>query len=356
MKLFRRGDVWWGRWSVNGRQVRLSSHTSDESLAKQYLATKYGESFREVRLGDKPRRTWEEATTKYLEKNRNLKTYGKYAYQSEWWTKELKKKGITYIDELDPEVIEKICLEALATPKKRGGGKRTPADVNRKIAYLRAVTNAVYRKYRWVDGVPPLFAMLPGEIERDKALDPSEVLRLARALPEPYGTMAKFAVATGLRRMNVLRLRWEYVDLGARMVRLPHQIMKNGQELRLPLNSLAVEILRGQIGKSNEWVFIKKDGNPPGEIPSKVWTAATKKAGLEGIRWHDLRHSWATILGESGIPEQEIQKLGGWKDARMVKRYSNLSVGHLSKAAEVVSGAFSTDLAQADLDSFQKAA
>lgn len=356
MKLFRRGDVWWGRWSVNGRQVRISSHTSDEQLAKQYLANKYSDSFREVKLGEKPRRTWEEATKRYLERHGDLKTHSDYAKKSEWWTKQLKKKGITYIDELDPDAIEKICKEELARPKQRGGGKRTPADVNRKIAYLRAVTNAVYREYRWIDGVPPLFAMLPGEIERDVTLEPTEVLRLERALPEPYGTMAKFAVATGLRRMNVLKLRWEYVDLGARMLRLPQQIMKNGKALRIPLNSLAVEILRAQSGQSDEWVFPKENGKPAGEIPSKVWSAAMKKAGLDGVRWHDLRHTWATILGESGIPEQEIQKLGGWKDARMVKRYSNLSVSHLSKAAEVVSGAFSTNLAQPDLDEFQKAA
>jgi integrase len=349
MRIFRRGSTWWYDFSIGGQRVRGSCDTDNEAKARQVLAEKHSQVWQKQKLGVRVRRSWAEATERYLKEHEALRTIETYRWQSEWWTEAFKLRNLTYIDELHPDVIKVIRDQEFARPKLRGGGKRSVADVNRKIAYLRAVVNAVYREYRWLEGEPPLYRMLPGEIERDMALEPAQVLRLAEVLPEPYGIMAKFAVATGLRRGNVLKLRWEYVDLGARMIRLPHQVMKNGKALRLPLNSMAVEILRSQWGKSDEWVFPRADGTVASEVSSKVWDKATKAAGLDGFRWHDLRHTWATILGESGVSEQEIQRLGGWKDARMVKRYANLSVDHLSKAAEVVSESFGTNPAQGGL-------
>lgn len=346
MRIFRRGETWWYDFSIEGERFRGSCQTDNETKAKQVLSEEHSKVWQQKKLGVTARRTWAEATQRYLNEHAELRTIETYRSQSEWWGEEFKKRGLVYIDELHPDIIRQIRDAEHARPKQRGGGKRSVADVNRKIAYLRAVVNSVYREYRWLVGEPPLYRMLPGEIERDTVLEPSEVLRLAEALPDPYGVMARFSVATGLRQANVLGMRWEWVSLGERMVRLPHVVMKNGKALRIPLNSMAVDILRSQWGKSDEWVFPRADGGPASEVPSKLWEQALEKAGLEGVRWHDLRHTWATILGECGVSEQEIQRLGGWKDPRMVKRYSNLSVGHLSRAAEVVSESFGTNLAQ----------
>lgn len=350
MKLFKRGDVWWGRWSVDGKQVRVSSHTSDEKLAKQYLSQKYSESFREEQLGELPRKTWTQATERYLEEHEHLRTYSSYERYSKWWTEVFKKNKLSWLDDLTPDVIKKIRDEEYNRPKQRGGGKRGPADVNRKIAYLRAVMNAVYEEYRWFGdkASAPLYRFIPGEVERLRFLKPDEVLRLVNVLPEPYGSAARFAVATGLRRSNVLGLRWSDVDLGSRTVTIQGEVMKNGQTLRIPLNELGVETLRAQMGKSKDLVFPRMDGDQVNEIPSKVWKAAIKKAGLTNVRWHDLRHTWASLARQNGVPTEVLQELGGWRDARMVMRYSHLSIDHLKGHAEALDRAFSTDLAQSE--------
>lgn len=351
MKLFKRGNVWWGYWTLDGKRQRVSSGISDERLAREYLAKKFGQSFREVRLDEKKERTWEEATQRYLDEHQHRKTIGAYASQSAWWTEQFKKEGITALNQITPDAVNKIKNAEFRRPKKRGGGKRSPADVNRKIAYLRAVMNAAYREYQWYGKgeEPPLFRFIPGEVDRERYLTAAEVNRLAAALPEPYGAMALMAVATGLRRGNVLQMRWDQVDLGSRSLKLPKEIMKNGRALRIPLSGMAVDTLRSQFGKSKEWVFPKADGNPATEIPSKVWAAAVEKAGLDDVRWHDLRHTWASLLRQQGLPLEVIQELGGWRDARMVKRYSHLSIDHLLEAAKQLDKAFgngvSTNLA-----------
>jgi integrase len=54
-----------------------------------------------------------------------------------------------------------------------------------------------------------------------------------------------------------------------------------------------------------------------------------EQAGLEDFRWHDLRHTWASIMRQGGVSLDVLQELGGWKQQRMVQRYAHLTVAHL---------------------------
>lgn len=340
MKYFKRGNIWWGRWTVNGEQVRVSSKTSDERLAKQYLADEYAKSFRQERLGEKPRKTWAEAIERYLEDRKHLKSYNSYEAHKVWWDKTLKAKGLTYIDQLTPDVIRSIRDEELARPKERGGGQRSAGDVNRKIALIRAVMVAAHREYRWLDGEAPLYRFVSGERQRLRCLKPEEVVRLSKALPQGYSEMAMMAVATGLRRRNILRMKWDQIDFGKRLIRVDGELMKNGETLVLPLNQMAIDVLN-RCRNETAWVFPLIDGKRPlNEVASKVWAKACEKAGLDDLRWHDLRHTWASLLRQNGVPMAVLKELGGWKDARMVERYAHLDVSHLSEHASVMDSAF----------------
>jgi integrase len=342
MNIYKRGKIWWGSWTVNGKRERISSGTEVEAQARAYLTKKQAESFQLRRLSEKPRRTWSEATERYLAEHSSLRTIDAYRGQSEWWTNQLETKKVNYLDEITPDIVAAIRDKEYARPKERGGGRRSPADINRKLAYLRAVFNAAYREYRWfgVGEEPPLFRQLKGERQRQRYLEPHEVLRLAEHLPNPINSMAIFAAATGLRQANVLYLRWDQVNVTKRTIILPSEIMKNGQPHSIPINDVAMAILRERLGKSADWVFTNATGQPIRGISSKVWAKAVAKAGLEGLRWHDLRHTWASIARQRGLPPELIQELGGWKDPRMVQRYSHLSTDHLQEAANEIGQAF----------------
>lgn len=347
MKVTQRGSVWWGRWSVKGERFQVSSGTSDETLAREILSKKYAESFREKALGEKPRRTWAKATERYLEEHEDLNTYDEYVKKSAWWDTRFEEQKVVYLDEITPDLVKEIRKWWMSVPKQRGGGKRSPADVNRYIAYLRAVMNAAYREYRWfaTGEEPPLYRFEPGEVTRLRFLQPDEVDRLVDALPAPYGMAARFAVATGLRRRNVLRLQWDQVDQQSKSATILGEYMKNGDLLRIPLNDKALQVLREQANDS-EYVFVKDSGAPAKEIPSKVWKRACKAAGLKNLRWHDLRHTWASLMRQQGVALEVIQELGGWKSLAMVERYAHLSIDHLRDAASVIDGLFGTNLVQ----------
>jgi integrase len=76
------------------------------------------------------------------------------------------------------------------------------------------------------------------------------------------------------------------------------------------------------------------EGHPVEQVNTKAWRHALKRAGIEDFRWHDLRHTWATLQRQAGTPTHELQRLGGWKTQSMVERYAHLAPEGLHYAAE----------------------
>ena len=153
--------------------------------------------------------------------------------------------------------------------------------------------------------------------------------RLRKQLPPHQRAMAAFALATGLRQANILRLEWSQVDLKRRVAWIHADQAKSDKALGVPLSDEAVRVLRAQIGRHQQWVF-PYHGRPVTEIKT-AWAKALARAGIERFTWHDLRHTWASWHIMAGTPVEVLQKLGGWADIRMVLRYSHLDPGYLSQ-------------------------
>jgi integrase len=136
--------------------------------------------------------------------------------------------------------------------------------------------------------------------------------------------MAVFSVATGLRHANVTGLEWRFVDLARKHAWIPGDKHKNGRPHSVPLNAMALAVLRQQVGKHADRVFTYR-GEPVTGVNAKAWTAALKRAGINDFRWHDLRHTFATWHRQAGTPTHELQRLGGWKTGHMVERYAHVA-------------------------------
>lgn len=87
-------------------------------------------------------------------------------------------------------------------------------------------------------------------------------------------------------------------------------------------------------------------GEPYKRVYTKAWQKTLKRAGIENFRWHDLRHTWASWLAQKGVPLNDIQEMGGWETAAMVRRYAHLSPAHLAHRAQVLDGLIDTKSAQ----------
>lgn len=137
--------------------------------------------------------------------------------------------------------------------------------------------------------------------------------------------------------MNVTGLQWSEVDLVRRHALIHPDQAKTRKAIPVPLNEVAIEIIRKQLGKHQQFVFTYK-GNHIIQCNTKAWRNALKRAGIESFRWHDLRHTWASWHVQNGTSLQELQQLGGWTSFEMVLRYAHLSSAHLKAAAERIGG------------------
>jgi integrase len=326
MGIYLRQKQWWYCITVKGKEHRGSCKTQDRQQAQEIHDRLRAEVWRGRVVKDVQKHTLSEAIDRFLRERGNKRSWKDDQRYGDWWKEQLRSAQVILLEDVTPDVVADIRDEEL--------GKVAPATVNRKLAFLRSVINAAHREWMWLEQAPK-FRLVPGEVTRRRFLTPEEVERLVRALARPYADMALLSVATGLRQGNVLGLKWGNVNLATRRLTLPDEVMKNGLPFSCPLNETAVSVLRKWLGRHDEYVFSKERISG---VPSKMWARALKDAGLVDVRWHDLRHTWASLMRQAGVGLDDLQELGGWESRTMVQRYAHLDVGHLAPKAAALDG------------------
>lgn len=173
-------------------------------------------------------------------------------------------------------------------------------------------------------------------------LSAAEWARLRAKLPPHLLPAVEFSLATGLRRANVFGLQWPAVNLANRTVTIWARRAKGRKTLHLPLSDWAVAVLRGQVGKHETMVFpyvrttSKRTISKRMIDPKTAWGAALEAAKVDDLRWHDLRHTWATWSVQAGMPLKVLQELGGWATLDMVMVYAHAAPSHLQQWANAV--------------------
>lgn len=204
----------------------------------------------------------------------------------------------------------------------------TAGNFNRNLALIVAIHNAAGVK-------PPKVKRKPNPPGRTRWLTAEEWKRLRNALAKRSQVLcdaAAFTLETGLRENNVLELEWGQVDPKRRMAFLHGDQMKGRVALGVPLNDAACAILESRRGIDKRWVFGNPD-YPLSRASNRAWREARTEAKLEDVRWHDLRHTWASWHRMNGTSLGDLQDLGGWKSHQMVRRYAHLSPDHLAEVA-----------------------
>lgn len=172
---------------------------------------------------------------------------------------------------------------------------------------------------------------------------------LLAALDEHWRPFFATAIYTGLRLGELLALKWD--DLSWRsekllvrrsLYRKKFVAPKSGKSREVPMNSKLVALLRSSRHLKGDLVFSSQSGNPldPSNV-KKPFFAALKRAGLRKIRFHDLRHSFASQLVSASVPLKVVQELLGHASITMTLRYAHLAPGVTKSAVEVLCGAAS---------------
>lgn len=323
MSLCKRGGSWWIDVAApNGERIRQSSGTPNKALAQEYHDRLKAELWRLAKLGEKPRRTWNDAVVRWLKESGDKATIGSDRIHLRWLDRHLNGKSL--------DTISRALVDRITDAKLAEGVSN--ATVNRVLEVLRAVLRRCVNDWEWLDRAPQV-RMLKEPTRRIRFLDRAEAQKLLACLPAHLADMAAFTLATGLRRANVTGLLWSQVDLERRLAWIHPDQAKARKAIAVPLNAEAVLVLQRWRGKHPTRVFCFR-GRPVVQVSTKAWYSALQRAGIDDFRWHDLRHTWASWHVQNGTPLYALQELGGWESPEMVRRYAHFSAEHLAPFAD----------------------
>jgi integrase len=228
--------------------------------------------------------------------------------------------------------LSAVNRDVIEAARKKLAETRAPATVNRYMAVMRTVLRAAVT-WGWIQYAPKIAIPTLREAE-PRFITREEFAQLLEHLPPHMKPIAQFAVLTGLRTANIRELVWGRVDLDRAHLWIPGLSAKGHRAIGIPLSADAVAVLRAiPRVEGQERVFLYDEVPLRQSFGKRTWRKACKKAGLEGLRFHDLRHTWASWLMQDGVPAYAIQSLGGWAGPKMVDRYAHLSPDHLKQYA-----------------------
>jgi len=176
---------------------------------------------------------------------------------------------------------------------------------------------------------------------RVRYLEPGELRGLMEACPPWLRPIVGLALASGMRRGELLKVRWADVDVPRGRILLSHT--KNGEPRYAYLNKLSLQVIESlgpQEHKSTAKLF-------PSVTPAQVTVAfirSCNEVGIEDFSMHDLRHTAASWMRMKGADIHTIALLLGHKDLRMAMRYSHLSPGFLGEAVQTLDTVFTEPL------------
>ncbi len=271
----------------------------------------------------------EAVIARYLTTATHKRAYQDDLFFATWWKQWFQGERLNAIT---PARIEEARQHLL-------GQGRTPGRVNRYHAWLRHVLNVVIRDGKLLSNPATKIKMYKESKGRTRYLSPKEEAQLLTHLGPRHGPYARFAILTGLRQQEQLRLQWKDVDQERGFLTLRQT--KAGEVQYVPLNQEALGILRSlDSWQHSKWVFPSQNPAQPLDrcnFMNRYYRKAVREAGIEWATWHDLRHTFASRLAMRGVPLQTIAALLRHSTTNLVKRYAHLSPSYLKDAAEEVS-------------------
>ena len=322
MSLYKRKDssVYWVKLHHGGKIVQRSTGTADKVKAQEYHDKLKSSLWDQERLGVRPRYSWQQAAGRWIEETSHKATHKEDIAKLKWLHSIL---GELMLDEITLDVIAKIKAARIK--------QASQSTANRFLALVRSILKRAVEEWDWLEKAPKvkLFKESAGRV---RFITPEQVQALLHELPAHQQDMVLFALQTGLRQSNVVKLEWSEINLEQAHMWVNSADSKNRKAIAVPLNREALAALHRQTGKHPVRVFTYKE-KPISNANTHAWKNALKRAGIEDFRWHDLRHTWASWHRMQGTPTHELQQLGGWKTGAMVERYAHLASDHLASAA-----------------------
>ena len=325
MRLYKRkgSPKWWVDWrDQNGQRHRKSTGTDDKDLAQALAAKWQQESFMERHFGTIPEVPFRDALLRYGEEKQRQNPEGYEASTRYRLQLLLDKFGGMNLSEINLAFIQDFADGRLKQVKE--------GSVQKELATLKAILNKAHREER-LGAVPP-FPRMKVLRGRCRWLTVDEEQRLLASAAKHLRPLIAFAMDTGGRRSELLKLDWRNVDPERGFVTFTKT--KNGEDRSVRLTDRAKRVL-ADLGPKPEGAVFTFGGKRMKGVKTSFDTAR-EKAGIVDLRFHDLRHTFASRLVQQGIPLYEVMHLTGHKTFSMVQRYVHLAPDYQDRAIQAL--------------------
>ena len=354
MSLYKRGDIWWYKFQFCGQVIRDSAKTESKTLARDAERARrkqLEEGFNgitrtdRVVIFDNAADAWLEGRTPHV------------APKSE----ELYRLALSHLKrEFGGLLLSNISADCIGRYQARrtaeGAAGRT---VNMEVGVLRAVL----KKYRFWGTISDGVQFLKERRDVGRAISPEEETLLLQTAGErrysdsPFYVIVVLALNTAMRSQEIKTLRWCQLDLINRTITVGESKTDAGSGRMIPLNQAAMAVLsywrcQNSNSQPEHYIFPSCENHvidPAKPIKSfrTAWRNATAKAGLTGLRFHDLRHTAITKLAETLASDQTIMSIAGHVSRRMLEHYSHIRMHAKRTALDAISqSVFRTHRAQ----------
>lgn len=338
MAIRKRGEHYFIDYYVNGRRVRevvgTKKKQAEDALSKRKVEIIEGKFFDKRRIR---KIHFEELADEFIELHSRVNKKKMVAKRDENLIANLKRTfGGKYLHEITPMMIERF--------KAARRESVAPATVNRELACLKCMFNKAIQWGRYDDNPVRRVRLFRENNQRTRYLESDEIQKLLENCQENIKPILIVALNTGMRKGEILNLKWENVDLERGIIYLLDT--KNSEKREVIMNGPVKEALSKLTRHATSpYVFYKEDGAPYKDV-RKYYETTLKKCGIIGVRFHDLRHTFASHLVMSGVDLKTVQELMGHKSIEMTLRYSHLSPDHKKKAVDLLGEKIGTKWAQ----------
>jgi integrase len=344
--LVKRGNIWHINKKVNGRRISESTGSSLLEEAERYLVRRLEQIRQASVYGIRPKRTFREAATKYLEEN-----IGKASLRVE----AIQLKVLDgYIGHLSLESIHMDSLKKYINERKRKEitkkeSKNKNVDnlkklkkrtVNYGLQVVRHILNLAEHEWKdeyglsWLHKAPKIKLLRETDKREPFPLQVDEQAKLFSELPSHLKNMALFAVNTGCRDHEICHLKWDWeikIPEGS-VFMIPAAEVKNREKRLVVLNRVALSVIEQVRGNHPEYVFTFR-AKPIARMLNSAWKKARLRAGLPKVRVHDLKHTFGHRLRSAEVSFEDRQVLLGHKTNSVTTHYSAAELGGLVRAA-----------------------
>lgn len=330
--IFKRGNVYWLRYSDGfGKIIRESSKTTNfkEALVKledQRKAIRDGKEPEPIKRI--PNYTFSQLAEEYIkwcERQRSFRSKKGFIFQL------VETFGNIPLKHFTTKLIEQYQTERLQKGNK-------PATANRLIATLK---HCIHKGYQWEmlseETLKRLrqVKLLEENNRRLRYLSKEECQTLINTCQGNTKAITITALNTGMRKGEILSLKWDNVDLKHGFILL--DITKNGERREIPINDTLRDVLQGITRRLDiSYVFYDSITGKHYKDVKRSFNTALRRAGIRDFHFHDLRHTFASHLIMAGIDITTVKELLGHKTLTMTLRYAHLAPSHKVKAVDVL--------------------